>query len=728
MVRLRYPFYKQYDSKDCGPTCVRMIAKYYGKTYQLQTLRDRSYITREGVPLRGLSDAAESIGFKTRAGRIHFDQLQEIPLPCILHWRQNHFVVLYKVAGNVLTIGDPAHGIITYTKKDFLDEWASSGKEQGIVLMLEPTPDFKAMKDERNQAGKGFGFLFAYLTGYKRHIVQLVLGAVVGSLIGLLFPLLTQSLVDYGVNTQNTDFVTLMLVAQLVLFVSRTSVEFIRSWILLHIGARINISIVSDFLMKLMKLPMSYFDTKMIGDILQRIGDHKRVEGFLTSNGLNVIFSIINILVFGVLMAVYSMKMALIFGIGSCAAVGWVFVFMRKRAELDYKRFAKMSENQSSLIQLINGMQEIKLNTIETEKRWEWERLQANLFQITVKSLSLGQYQQAGLLFINELKNIIITFLAASEVIHGNMTLGMMMSVSYIIGALNSPIDQLLGFFSTAQDARLSLERIKEIHTKDDEENDEAELLEEMPNDKTIRISSVNFHYDNPHAEPTLSGIDCTIPAGKTTAIVGVSGSGKTTLLKLLLKFYKPTTGDIRIGNTSIDNLSTKVWREHCGVVMQDGFIFSDTIARNVAPGDEHINRERLMYAVEVANIKEFIESLPLGYTTKIGQDGHGLSQGQKQRILIARAVYKNPDYLFFDEATSALDANNERAIMEKLGKFCAGKTVLVIAHRLSTVKNADQILVLDRGTIVERGTHDELTTARGMYYHLVKNQLELGN
>ncbi|MBK9246800.1 MAG: peptidase domain-containing ABC transporter [Ignavibacteria bacterium] len=728
MVRLRYPVYRQYDSKDCGPTCVRMIAKYYGKSYQLQTLRDRSYISREGVTLRGISDAAESIGFKTRAGRVNFDQLKEIPLPCILHWRQNHFVVLYKVTKDRLVIADPAHGLITYTKKDFLDEWSHNSKEQGIVLMIEPTPDFKSMKDEGNQKGKGFTFLFDYLTGYKRHIIQLVIGAVVGSLIGLLFPLLTQSLVDYGVNTQNTDFVTLMLVAQLVLFFSRTSVEFIRSWILLHIGARINISIVSDFLMKLMKLPMSYFDTKMIGDILQRIGDHKRVEGFLTSNGLNVIFSIINILVFGVLMAVYSMKMALIFGTGSIAAIGWVFIFMRKRAELDYKRFAKMSENQSSLIQLINGMQEIKLNTIETEKRWEWERLQANLFQITVKSLSLGQYQQAGLLFINELKNIIITFLAANEVIHGNMTLGMMMSVSYIIGALNSPIDQLLGFFSTAQDARLSLERIREIHTKDDEENDEQELLSELPADKAIRLHNINFHYDNPHAEPTLSGIDCIIPAGKTTAIVGVSGSGKTTLLKLLLKFYKPTTGEIRIGNSYIENISTKVWREHCGVVMQDGFIFSDTIARNVAPGDEHINRERLMYAVEVANIKEFIESLPLGYTTKIGQDGHGLSQGQKQRILIARAVYKNPDYLFFDEATSALDANNERAIMEKLGKFCAGKTVLVIAHRLSTVKNADQILVLDRGTIVERGTHDELTAARGMYYHLVKNQLELGN
>ncbi len=728
MARFSFPFYRQYDAMDCGPTCLRMIAKHYGKTYQLQTIRDRSYLTREGVSLLGISDSAESVGFKTLAARVNYKKLSEVPLPCIAHWKQNHFVVIYKVTNSRIYVADPAYGLLTYTAKDFMDGWVSTGDDKGIVLLLEPTPKFYELADETKKHLTGFGFLISYLSGYRRHIVQLGLGAIVGSVLGLLFPLITQSVVDFGINTQNTDFIFIMLIAQLILFISRISVEFIRSWILLHVGARINISIISDFLMKLMRLPMSYFDTKMIGDILQRIGDHKRIENFLTNNALNVVFSLVNLVVFGIVMAVYSTTMLLVFILGSAAAAGWVFLFMRKRADLDFKRFSKMSENQSSLIQLITGMQEIKLNTVEKQKRWEWERLQAVLFQINMKSLSLGQYQQAGLLFINEFKNILLTFLAANEVIHGRMTLGMMMSVSYIIGALSSPIEQLLGFVANAQDARLSLERMSEIHTKDDEEDETAEKVNLLPADKTINIQTVSFHYDSPHSEPTLKEIDCIIPAGKVTAIVGSSGSGKTTLLKLLLKFYKTASGDIRVGNTYLENISTKLWRQHCGVVMQDGFIFSDTIARNIAPGIEKIDRERLIHAANVANIREFIESLPLGYTTKIGQEGHGLSQGQKQRILIARAVYKNPDYLFFDEATSALDAKNERVIMENLNEFYKGKTVVVIAHRLSTVKNADQILVIERGSIVGRGSHEELVRERGIYYHLVKNQLELGN
>jgi ATP-binding cassette subfamily B protein len=584
------------------------------------------------------------------------------------------------------------------------------------------------MDDQVKVQKSGFGFLRSYLLGYRQQLIQLALAAVLGSVLGLLFPLITQSVVDFGINTQNTDFIFVMLIAQLILFISRISVEFIRNWILLHVGARINISIISDFLMKLMKLPMSYFDTKMVGDILQRIGDHKRVENFLTNNALNVVFSMVNLVVFTIVIAAYSTTMLVVFAVGSAAAASWVLLFMKRRGELDFKRFSKMSENQSALIQLITGMQEIKLNTVEKQKRWEWERLQAVLFQISMKSLSLGQYQQAGLLFINEFKNILLTFIAANEVIHGRMTLGMMMSVSYIIGALSSPIEQLLGFVANAQDARLSLERMSEIHTKDDEEDESAEKVMMLPTDKTIRVQMVSFHYDNPHNEPTLKDIDCIIPAGKVTAIVGSSGSGKTTLLKLLLKFYKTSSGDIRVGTTFLENISTKLWRQHCGVVMQDGFIFSDSIARNIAPGIEKIDRERLIHAANIANIREFIESLPLGYNTKIGQEGHGLSQGQKQRILIARAVYKNPDYLFFDEATSALDAKNERIIMENLNEFYKGKTVVVIAHRLSTVKNADQILVIERGSIVGRGSHEDLVKERGIYYHLVKNQLELGN
>lgn len=728
MARLRFPFYKQYDSMDCGPTCIRMIAKHYGKTYHLETIRDRSYLSRSGVSLLGISDSAESIGFKTRAARVNYKKLSEVPLPCIAHWQQNHFVVIHKVTKSKIYIADPAYGLLTYTPIDFMESWSSSGDDKGIVLLLEPTPKFYELGDESKIPVTGFGFLKSYLIGYRRHLIQLGLGAVLGSVLGLLFPLITQSVVDFGINTQNTNFIFVMLIAQLILFVSRISIEFIRNWILLHVGARINISIISDYLMKLMRLPMSYFDTKMTGDILQRIGDHKRIENFLTNNALNIIFSLVNLVVFSIVMAAYSTTMLVVFIIGSAAAAGGVLLFMKKRAELDFKRFTKMSENQSSLIQLITGMQEIKLNTIEKQKRWEWERLQAVLFQISMKSLSIGQYQQSGLLFINEFKNILLTFLAANEVINGRMTLGMMMSVSYIIGALSSPIEQLLSFVANAQDARLSLERMSEIHTKDDEEDETAESVNLLPSDKTIHIQTVSFHYDSPHSEPTLKEIDCVIPAGKVTAIVGSSGSGKTTLLKLLLKFYKTSAGEIRVGNTYLENISTKLWRQHCGVVMQDGFIFSDTIARNIAPGLAKIDRDRLIRAAEVANIREFIESLPIGYTTKIGSEGHGLSQGQKQRILIARAVYKNPDYLFFDEATSALDAKNERVIMENLNEFYKGKTVVVIAHRLSTVKNADQILVLERGAIVGRGSHEDLVRERGIYYNLVKNQLELGN
>jgi len=728
MARLRFPFYRQYDSMDCGPTCLRMIAKFYGKSYHLQTIRDRSYLTREGVSLLGISDSAESIGFKTLAARVNYKKLSEVPLPCIAHWKQNHFVVIHKVTNSRIYIADPAYGLLTYTPKDFMEGWGSAGEDKGIVLLLEPTPKFYALGEETKMEVSGFGFLKSYLSGYRSHIIQLCLGAILGSVLGLLFPLITQSVVDFGINTQNTDFIFVMLIAQLILFFSRISVEFIRSWILLHVGARINISIISDFLLKLMKLPISYFDTKMTGDILQRIGDHKRIENFLTNNALNVVFSLVNLIVFSAVIAAYSTTMLLVFIIGSALAAGWVLLFMKKRAELDFKKFTKMSENQSSLIQLITGMQEIKLNTVEKQKRWEWERLQAILFQINMKSLSLGQKQQAGLLFINEFKNILLTFIAANEVIHGRMTLGMMMSVSYIIGALSSPIEQLLGFVTNAQDARLSLERMSEIHTKDDEEDEYADKVTLLPTDKTIRVQAVSFHYDSPHNEPTLKDIDCLIPAGKVTAIVGSSGSGKTTLLKLLLKFYKTTSGDIRIGNTYLENISTKLWRQNCGVVMQDGFIFSDTIARNIAPGIDKIDRERLLHAAEIASIREFIELLPLGYTTKIGQEGHGLSQGQKQRILIARAVYKNPEYLFFDEATSALDAKNELIIMQNLNEFYKGKTVVVIAHRLSTVKNADQIIVIERGSIVSRGTHEELVRERGIYYQLVKNQLELGN
>jgi ATP-binding cassette, subfamily B, bacterial len=720
---------------DCGPTCLRMIAKHYGKSYNIETLRERSYITREGVSLLGTSDAAESIGFRTMGVKISFHQLiDEVPLPCIAHWRQNHFVVIYKIekskTGHMIYMADPAVGLVKLPEKEFKNCWLSTqsgGEEKGVCLLLEPTPDFYSATDEKpNKAS--FGFMFQYLRPYKKLLVQLFLGLLAGSLLQLIFPFLTQSIVDYGISNRDISFVYLVLIAQLMLFTGRTAIEFIRGWILLHISTRVNISLISDFLIKMMKLPIRFFDTKMIGDIMQRIGDHSRIQNFLTSTSLSILFSVFNLLIFGGILAFYNMQIFMVFIFGSTLYALWIILFMKKRKELDYKRFSQLSNNQGNLIQLIQGMQEIKLNNCEKQKRWEWERIQASLFKVNVKGLALNQYQQAGSIFINELKNILISIIAATAVINGQLTLGMMMAVQYIIGQLNSPIEQMIGFMQSAQDARISLERLGEIHNKEDEEKPEDGKTTELPWQKDIGISNLAFQYEGPHSDMVLNKIDLLIPENKITAIVGTSGSGKTTLVKMLLGFYLPVKGEIAIGGQNLQSISQRSWRAKCGAVMQDGFIFSDTIAKNIAVSDERADQAKLLNAVKVANIKEFVEGLPLGYNTKIGADGHGLSQGQKQRILIARAVYKNPDYIFFDEATNALDANNERVIMQNLDEFFKGKTVVVVAHRLSTVKNADQIVVLEKGEIVEIGTHVELTAKKGAYFELVKNQLELGN
>jgi len=713
-----------------------MIAKFYGKNYSLQTLRDKSYITREGVSMLGISDAAEAIGFRSMGVRITFEQLMnEAPMPFVAHWNQNHFIVVYKITkkrnGQIFVhVSDPARGLIKFTKEEFLSGWENTkeeGEDKGLCLLLETTPDFYQADDEKLNKS-GFKFLFSYLRPYKKIIVQLFLGLLLGSLLQLIFPFLTQSIVDKGINTQNLNFVTLIIIAQLVLIFSRTIVEFIRSWILLHLGTRINISLISDFLIKLMKLPVSFFDTKMIGDLIQRIGDHKRIESFLTSSTLNILFSFINLIIFGIVLLYYSVNIFLIFLFGSTLYTLWVYLFMKKRRELDNRRFAQMSDNQSNVIQLITGMQEIKLNNCEKQKRWEWENIQARLFKVNMASLSLSQYQQAGGVFINEVKNVIITFIAAKSVIDGNMTLGMMLAVQYIAGQLNSPITQMITFLQSTQDAKISLERLGEIHNRENEESDNDPKIDILPERRELNIDKLFFQYEGPHSPFVLDDVNLNIPENKITAVVGTSGSGKTTLIKLLLGFYNPTKGKITLGDLYLNNVSNRMWRDKCGVVMQDGFIFSDSIANNIAVSDEFPDRQKLLNAVKVANIQEFIESLPLGYNTKIGQNGVGLSQGQKQRILIARAVYKNPEFIFLDEATNALDANNERVIMENLDQFFKGKTVVVVAHRLSTVKNADQIVVLEKGKIVEVGTHVELSKKKGAYYQLVKNQLELGS
>ena len=722
----KFPFYKQPDQMDCGPTCLRMIAKHYGKNFSLQRLREISGINREGVSLLGISEAAEKIGFRTMGSRLTTEQLSELELPAILHWNQNHFIVLYKIKKGKYYIADPGKGLIEFTLAELKQRWLSKG-DFGIALILSPTPVLHAQEGDKNDS-LNWGYLLRYLYRYKQLVVQLFVGLGIGSLLQLIIPFLTQSIVDIGINTRNLNFVYIILIAQTMLFLGRISVDFIRSWILLHISTRINISILTDFLIKLMKLPMSFFDTKMTGDIMQRMNDQKRVESFLTGPTLSIIFSIFNLLIFTIVLAYYNVNIFFIFLLSSVLYSLWVIAFLKKRRELDFKRFDISSKNQSSVVQLIGGMQEIKLNNCEQQKRWEWEHLQAGLFKFSIKTLSLNQIQQSGAFFINEGKNIFITFLVAKAVIDGQLTLGGMMAIQYIVGQINSPIEQMLIFIQQLQDAKISLERLNEIHKMEDEEPADKTFLHELPSDKTISLNKVSFTYPGAGNEPVLRGIDLIIPKGKTTAIVGMSGSGKTTILKLLLRFYIPQKGEIKVGPTYIDQIGYRYWRGQCGIVMQDGFIFSDTIARNIAVADEYPNMEKLQHAIKVANIGDLIEGLPLGLSTKIGAEGNGISQGQKQRILIARAVYKDPEYIFFDEATNALDANNESVIMNNLESFFKCKTVVVVAHRLSTVRNADNIVVLDKGVIIEQGTHMELTKQKGDYYNLVKNQLELGS
>jgi ATP-binding cassette subfamily B protein len=724
---LKFPFYKQQDKMDCGPTSLRMVAKYYGRNYSIQKLRALGYTNKRGASLLGLSNAAEKIGFRSLGAKLTKDQLKEIELPCILHWRQNHFVVLYKIKKGIFYIADPAKGLIKYTEQEFAKNWFSHKEmHDGISLMLSPTPLFYEQEGEKKNKLNWWSIL-RYFYAYKQLFIQLIFGLSIGTLLSLITPFLTQSLVDIGINTRNISFVYLILIAQIMLFIGSTSVNFIRSWILLHISSRINISILTDFLIKLMKLPISYFETKTTGDIMQRMSDQRNIESFLTGTTLSTLFSMINLIIFTVILIYYNVVIFMVSLISTILYTIWIVSFLKRRRELNYKQFDYSSSNQSLVVELVNGMQEIKLNDCERQKRWGWEHVQANIFKFKVKNLALSQYQSAGSMFINQAKNIIITFLSVKAVIDGNITLGGMMAIQYIVGQVSNPIEQMLGFIQSYQDAKISLERLNEIHELEDEEPIDKDWINELPANKSITINNLTFRYPDAGSDPVLEHINLHIPQGKTTAIVGMSGSGKTTLLKLLLRFFEAEKGEIRIGETKLNQLSFKAWRSQCGTVMQDGFIFADTIAANIAVGDEFPDEDKLRHAIRVANISDFIEDLPFGLQTKIGSAGSGISQGQKQRLFIARAVYKNPHYLFFDEATNALDANNERVIMDNLQEFFTGRTVIVVAHRLSTVSNADNIIVLDKGKIIEQGTHYELTSLRGEYYGLVKNQLELG-
>lgn len=730
---MKFPFYRQLDGMDCGPTCLRMIARYYGKKFSVQQLRENSYIQRTGVNLLGISEAAESIGLRTTGIRTTIDKLkQQSKLPCILHWNQMHFVVLYRVEKSkgktYFHIADPAYGLLKYEEEELKKCWISTrqgGVEKGIAMLVETTPQFYETEPIRYEK-LSLWYLLRYVRPYKKMIVQLFLGILGGSILQLIFPFLTQTIVDQGIGHRNMNFIQLILVAQLMLVFSRTLIEVIRRCILLHISTRVNVALISDFLVKLMKLPMRFFDSKLAGDLIRRIEDHRTIEAFLSQSVLNILFSVLTITIFGIVLAIYSWKIFLVFLAFSVFYIGWVKLFMKKRADLNRKNFEQMALNQDNLMQLVYGMQDIKLLGCERQKRWEWENIQASLFRINLRSLNLGQWQQVGAVLINEVKNILITVMSATAVLNGNITLGIMLSIQYIIGQMQGPVEQFVYFMQQSQDATLSLERLGEIHGKENEESDSMETVNQVSGKDSISLRGLQFTYGSEKSKRIIKGIDLDIPAGKTTAIVGLSGSGKTTLIKLMLGFYPPTEGSVMVGETPLQRISFKEWRKHCGVVMQEGFIFSDTIANNIAPDADVIDRERLLYAVKMANIKDFIESLPLRYNTRIGSTGQGLSQGQKQRILIARAIYRNPDYLFFDEATNALDTDNEKAIQENLNQFFEDKTVVVVAHRLSTVRNADQIVVLKDGVITERGNHESLISRQGDYYRLVKNQLEL--
>lgn len=725
---------------DCGPSCLSMIVKYYNQAYPLQELRELCYANRNGVTMLGIANGAESIGLKTLGIRTSFEKLVEKAiLPCIVHWRQDHFVVVYKIKVKKTTTGykgkvyvaDPAFGAVEFSVEEFLDGWISTkqnGVDKGMLLMLTPTPAFydKTADKEEKKSVKWF---LKYLQPHKRLLLQIAFGVVFGLILQLIFPFLTQSMIDVGVVNSDFNFIIIILIFQLILAVSQMLVGFVQNWISLHINTRINIALISDFLAKLLRLPMNYFDSKNTGDIMQRIGDHDRIQSFLTGSSISTFFSFFNFFIFAGILGWYNWKLLIIFVVGYSFYVLWVMSFLRIRKKLDHKRFDKASHNQSSIVQLIAGIEEIKLNNCEKKMRWSWETIQAELFDINIKGLSIQQVQTSGSFFISHAVNIIISVITAKAVIEGNLTLGMMMSISYIIGQLTGPVEQFIGFVHSYQDAQISIERLGEVHFMKDEDQDPASNIKELLSaDNSITLENVSFSYLGPSMPPVLNDISIKIPQNKVTAIVGASGSGKTTLMKLLIGNYKPQSGTIKVGEINLNNIDPHFWRSKCGIVMQDGFIFSKTIAENIAIIDEDIDKQKLFDAVRIANIYDFIAQRPSGLNTKIGQEGSGLSQGQKQRILIARAIYKNPLFLFFDEATNALDANNEKVIMGNLQEFYEGKTVVIIAHRLSTVKNADQILVLDNGRIAEQGNHNELIAKKGIYFELVSNQLELGN
>lgn len=727
MKRIR--FIRQRDSMLCGVASLCMICRYFGLNCDTKWLEQFCVPTAEGVSFKSIADGAAAVGIDSKCLHANIDFLKSCPLPAILLWNQNHFVVLYKIShkGNRFHIADPAKGCTYFSTSDFSEHWCSNiqeGKKTGIVMVFNPSEKFGEIKSTHSKNLHSWKFLFSYVKRYRNYFTQITLGIMLVCIFQLVMPFLTQAIVDSGIQKKNIGIIWLILFGELMIVAGRTATDFIRRWLLLHISMRINISLLSDFFIKLLKLPMNFFDTKLLGDLLQRIADHDRIQYFLTTQVLGVTFSLVSFIVFGVILLIFDKLVFGIFILSTAIYVFWIISFLNRRKILDYEVFACHSRSQNTTYRFVSTMQEIKLQDCEQRRRWEWEDAQADLFKIEIKQLSLQQAQESGSIFINEIKNILITVIAATGVIKGNLTLGTMLAIQYIVGQLNSPVDQLMRFIYSIQDTKISLERINEIHGSDDESDPMGSTS--FRGNKSIKIRNLTFKYD-PHAlTPTLSDVDILIPSGKVTAIVGASGSGKSTLIRLLLGYYRTGRNMIEIAEKPLEEYNMKWWRKQCGVVMQDGVIFSESIERNIASDDKTVDYDRLYYAAHMACADRFIESLPLKYNTKIGPDGLGLSQGQKQRILIARAIYRNPEFLFMDEATNSLDANNERSIVNNLQEFFKGRTVVIVAHRLSTVRNADNIIVLDNGRVKETGCHDTLIERHGMYYNLIKNQLEI--
>ncbi|WP_426791981.1 peptidase domain-containing ABC transporter [Sphingobacterium sp. WOUb80] len=729
-------FISQHDQMDCGPACLAMISSHHGKKYSLEYLKKNSFVTKEGVSLLGIKTAASMIGLDGTAAELSVEDFSNDMLPCILHWNQNHFVVLYKIYNKPLSqrksykIADPGHGKISLSEEQFLESWYSK-KERGIALFLETTEDFY-LKDPEAELDNSVWNLLHYLKPFKKQMIALFVLLLLGTLTTLVFPILTQKLIDEGVQKKSMQVVSYILMAQLAFFSGNIVFDIFRNWITISVGAKVNIEIISQFLGKLMKLPMKFFDTKFMGDFNQRIIDHERIEQFLTSQSLMTFFSIIMFSVYFGILWYYDFAILLSYIILTILSVLWSIFWLNKRKQLDYIRFQSKSQTHEEVFQIIHGITEMKLNQYEELKRRDWEHAQQKLYKINLRILRLDEIQASGFNFINQFKNIMVTFMAASYVISGRMSLGELLGVSYIIGQINGPVNQLIVFFRSLQNAKLSLARLDEIHRIEDEdhamEHEKVTASWEGSPRTGIQLKGVSFQYEGPASSYVLRDLNLHIPHGKITAIVGASGSGKTTLMKLLLKFYSPTDGALYFNDVDMERISSKDMRKLCGVVMQDGFIFSETLERNIATGEELIDEKKFDMAVKISNIETFIAGLSQGVKTKIGAAGNALSGGQKQRVLIARAIYKDPDFIFLDEATSALDSKNEKVIHDNLQLFLKNKTGVIIAHRLSTVKQADQIVVLKNGRIVEVGSHQELAAKKGEYFDLVRNQLELGN